>query len=128
MKSNKFWFFIFGGVVLACVVLMLQSLRAPANYALIYKDGVLTETVNIAAITEPRSILVERGNYDTASKGYNYLEAERGRIRMSVADCPDGICMRQGWVSSPATPIVCLPNRVVVTLEGGDADVDAVAG
>ena len=47
---------------------------------------------------------------------------------MVWADCPDQICVHQSWSSSPAKPIVCLPNRVTVLLVGGDGEVDGVLG
>ncbi|MCL2662854.1 MAG: NusG domain II-containing protein [Oscillospiraceae bacterium] len=130
MKTNKFWIFVFGGVVLVASVAAVLLWRTPATYARIYKDGELTETVNLAAGTEPFGLLVECGNYDTSGKNFNYLEVEHGRMRVSSADCPDGICIRQGWVSGGLLPIVCLPNRLVVTFDGGGSglDVDAVAG
>ena len=34
--------------------------------------------------------------------------------------------MRMGWTSSPAKPIVCLPNGVTVTVTGGGGEEDAV--
>ena len=129
MKTNKFWLFILGSVVVIASVVAVLLWRAPAAYARIYKDGELTDVVNLAAVTEPFGLLVEGGNYDIANRGYNYLEVEHGRIRVQSADCPDGICIRQGWVSGGLLPIVCLPNRLVVTFDGdgNGFDVDAVA-
>jgi hypothetical protein len=130
LKTNKFWVFILSGVVVIASIAAVLLWRAPVSYAHIYKDEILTETVNLAAVTEPFELLVEYKNDDTANRGYIYLEVEHGRIRVSKADCPDGICIRQGWVSGGLLPIVCLPNRLVVTFDGGGSefDVDAVAG
>ena len=61
--------------------------------------------------------------------GINVVEVEYGRIRMLEADCPDGACVRLGWVSSGVIPIVCLPHRVIIELHGGNGtDIDAVVG
>ena len=130
MKSNGFWIFILGGVSVASVVVALILGQVPQSYARIYKDSELTETVNLAAVTGSITITVESSVSAGGISGLNVIEAERGRIRMLKADCPDGICKRQGWISGGVMPIVCLPNRVVITLEGGesDADVDAVVG
>jgi len=130
IKTNKFWFLVLGGVVLAASVVAVLLWSVPTNYARIYRDGELTEVVNLAAVTEPFRLLVECGNYDTASKNFNLLEVEHRRIRVSMADCLGGLCIRQGWVSGGLIPIVCLPNRLVVTFdgEGSRYDVDAVAG
>jgi hypothetical protein len=127
--TNRFWIFILGGVVFVASVAAMFLWSAPAAYARIYKDGVLTEVINLAAVTEPFGLLIEADSSDNTSHGYNYLEIEHGRVRVSRADCPDGICVRQGWVNGGLIPIVCLPNRLVVTFDGGSGlDVDAVAG
>lgn len=35
--------------------------------------------------------------------------------------CPQGICSHVGWIEHPGDAIVCLPNRLVLTIVGGDA-------
>ena len=131
VKSNKFWLVILGGVVvLAAVVAMLLG-QVQSSYAFIHKDGALTDTVNLSAVTVAHTIDVVSGaDADGSSDIVNVLEVEQGRIRMLYANCPDGTCIRQGWNSGGITPIVCLPNRVVVTFDGtgSGADVDAVVG
>lgn len=60
--------------------------------------------------------------------GGNTVTVEGGRVYMSDADCPDRICIETGDASR-AKPIVCLPNGVVVTVEGEEASgLDAIAG
>ena len=127
IKSNRFWLIVLGGIVLVSVIatLLLRqafAVHAPAGLAHIYQNGSLTETVNLVEVSEPYTINIIGGT------GFNVIEAERGRIRMLEANCPDGICVRQGWVSGGMIPIVCLPHRVVITLEGVDTDIDAVVG
>jgi len=124
LKSNRFWLIILGGIVIISAFIAFLLWQVPASYAYIYHDGRLTETVNVAAVTDPFTITVENGG------DKNVIAVEQGRIRMLSADCPDGICVRQGWISGGAFPIVCLPNRVVITLEGatGGSGVDAVVG
>ena len=46
----------------------------------------------------------------------------------SFADCPDKLCVHQKAVSRDGESIICLPNKVVVSIEGGeDREMDAVA-
>ena len=129
-KTNKFWICIFGIVVIAAGIVTFFLMRVPANYVHIYKSGTLTETVNLAAVTESFVIVVSSNDGADHTVGHNVLEVEQGRIRMLSADCPDGTCVRQGWVRSGLMPIVCLPNRVVVVFEGvlRELNVDAVVG
>ena len=131
MKSNKFWIILLGSVIAGSVVVALFLRQAPVSYARIYKDGIqITDTVNLLAVTESYSIVIDSTIETGSAEGLNIVEVDHGRIRISNADCPDRICIRQGWVSSGLVPIVCLPNRVVITFEGdsGDTGVDAVVG
>lgn len=57
----------------------------------------------------------------------NVLQIKDGRADMTSADCPDKLCVHQRAVSKQNETIVCLPNKVVVEIIGGQkADVDAL--
>ncbi len=43
-------------------------------------------------------------------------EIREGKIRMLRSTCPHQVCVQQGWTSSPATPIVCVPRRVFIRI------------
>ena len=60
------------------------------------------------------------GRHTFTDGGDTYtLEVAQGRVRMLDIDCPDHICVKTGWVSGDV-PIVCLPNRLIVEVRGGD--------
>ena len=60
--------------------------------------------------------------------GSNTLIVENGEAWISEANCPDKLCMGFGKISKKGEIIVCLPNRLIVVIEGGEeAEVDAVA-
>lgn len=46
----------------------------------------------------------------------NTLVIKDGKADMSKADCPDQICVKQEPVSTVGDAIICLPNRVVITI------------
>lgn len=53
----------------------------------------------------------------------NVCEIKNGEVKMTEANCPDHLCMKQPAVGSAGGYIVCLPNKVVIQGEGeGDAD------
>lgn len=57
----------------------------------------------------------------------NHLVIQDGQADMIEADCPDQICVDQKTISKNKESIVCLPNKVIVEVVGGeDADLDAV--
>ena len=122
-KSNSFWVAVLCGILAVCAAAAFALNRTPAQIALIYLDGRIIESFDLSGLSQPITLTVEAGT------GFNAIDIERGRIRVSEADCPDGFCVRQGWVHGGAVPIVCLPHRLVIRFEGGGMpDVDAVAG
>lgn len=59
--------------------------------------------------------------------GHVHVQVSNHTVRVLDAGCPDRICERTGPVSSPGSVIACVPNGVVVRVEGrGDAGLDAV--
>lgn len=53
--------------------------------------------------------------------GENLLVIRGGEAFVESADCPDGLCVHQGKISSTGESIICLPHRVVVEIIGADA-------
>ena len=126
MKSTKFWLILTGTLLLlsaAAGAFLWFGRGGEAQTALVCQDGVCIRTIDLSQVEEPYSFTVEWED------GYNIIEVERGRIRVSEADCPDRICVRRGWMWDSAAPIACLPHRLVIQLEGGgDSGIDGVAG
>lgn len=48
--------------------------------------------------------------------GVNRLSVKNGEIACTYADCPDQICVSQGYISAQTETIVCLPHRMIVTI------------
>ena len=47
------------------------------------------------------------------------LEVKNHRIAFISSDCPDKVCIHNGWLSREGEQAICLPNRVSVTLTDG---------
>ena len=122
MKSNRFWIFLLSLTVVVCLgAIMLLSLRAaPGTVAEVYQNGVFLQTLRL---DEPVGYTLFAAN-----GGSNTIVVQDGRICVSHATCPDQVCVNQGWVNTDATPIVCLPNQLVIQVKGGEQDLDAAAG
>ena len=58
----------------------------------------------------------------------NVCEIKDGEVKMTEADCPDHLCMKQPAVGSAGGYIVCLPNRVVIQGEGDSDSQDSESG
>ena len=64
---------------------------------------------------------------ENGGKVTNVVEVKNGEVSVTEADCPDKICVNHRAVSRNGESIVCLPNKVVVSVEGGEGEVDGVA-
>jgi hypothetical protein len=60
--------------------------------------------------------------------GKTLVEIRGGRVRIKEAPCSNKICIHEGWIDKGS--IICLPNKVVVTVSRpeNDKDPDAVSG
>jgi len=65
--------------------------------------------------------LSENGEYPL-NGGTNILVIEDGCAYISEADCPDKRCMEQGRIHYTGQCLTCLPNKLTVTVEGGEDD------
>lgn len=65
-------------------------------------------------------------DYETKNH-YNILVIENGKADITEASCPDGICEDHNPISKNGETIVCLPNKVVVKIEGDGNEVDTAA-
>ena len=117
--------------ILAALVLILAGSAAflllrPKNgghVARISLDGQVVEEIDLSRVEQPYTLTLEGpGGFS------NTITAEKGRICVSKAGCPDQICVHQGYISDGTTPIVCLPNRLIIEITGGGSGLDAAAG
>ncbi|HYW68542.1 MAG TPA: NusG domain II-containing protein [bacterium] len=59
--------------------------------------------------------------------GVTVVELAGGTARVVSSPCPHRLCVKMGAVSAPGRSVVCVPNRVAVTVVGeGPASTDAV--
>ncbi len=56
------------------------------------------------------------------NNGSNILVVENGEAWVSEANCPDKVCMGMGKISRNGEFIACLPNRLLVVVEGAAED------
>ena len=84
--------------------------KATGDTVRIEVDGRLYQR---AALFKDQEIPVK----NSAGEVTNLVQIENGEVYMKEADCPDHLCIRQGHIRSQNASIVCLPNRVVVSVE-----------
>jgi hypothetical protein len=105
----------------AAILRRADTLASPV--ARISQDGALVREIALDQVSARFSfdVFTQDGHSNTVS-------VDRGRICVSHADCPDLICVAQGWITDSATPIVCLPHKLMIDITGGGSGLDAVTG
>lgn len=56
--------------------------------------------------------------------GETEVEVAEDKVRIISSPCPDKDCVNQGWIKKPGQVLVCLPNRVVIKIEGESFEKD----
>ena len=123
MLKTRIWIVL---IAAAAVVLALLSLRLLTGgqegtvVEVIQYNAVLRE-IDLSAVTEEYSFEVK-----WIDGGSNTVCVQPGRICISEADCPDKLCVSQGWLSDEVFPIVCLPHRLIIRVKDA-GQLDAAA-
>ncbi len=100
-------------VLIAVLILLGAALFAAmrsggeARQATVYLEG---RTVWSCALTS-------EGEFEISGVR---VVVENGCARIAQSDCPDLCCVKSGEISRAGESLVCLPNRVSVTLSGED--------
>lgn len=124
-RATKWALALLVGVAVLCIwAIKVQLDRAePGAVAKIYLDGALIQTIDLNEAGTAYTFPIE-----SEGGGTNLILVEHGRIRVKEANCPDRVCVHQGWISDDSIPIVCLPHKLVIRVEGGGDDIDAATG
>ena len=102
---------------------LLLRPKGEGQVARITLNGKVVEEIDLSRVEQPYTLTLEGpGGFS------NTITVEKGRICVSKAGCPDQICVHQGYISDGTTPIVCLPNRLIIEITGGGSGLDAAAG
>jgi len=122
MKTDRLYLVFLGGIAALCLlcIVLIPLFASPGTVAEVYQNGTFLRTLSL---DEPVEYALMSSN-----GGSNTITVRDGRICVSHATCPDQVCVKQGWVNTDATPIVCLPNGLVIQVKGGDRTIDGQTG
>lgn len=97
--------------VVTIVLLIPHFIGSNTLEAEIAVDGEIIKTINLNDVN---------GFYEftTDTEPSVTITAEKGKIRVSDAECPDKLCVNFGWLDSDGDMAVCLPAKVTVSVKG----------
>lgn len=113
-------------IVLFCILLIAGTSLSLISYTSasagekveISVDGELYGTYRLS---ENQVIEVHQGD------ALNKITIKDGYVQMSYSTCKNQVCIHDGRINKTNQSIVCLPNRVVVEIKGGEEDFDAIS-
>ena len=108
-------------ILLAGGFWLIQYMNAGQKEAVlqIYQNG---ELIGEYELSQPQTIPVT-GIDDS----YNLVLIEDGMVRVTDADCPDQLCMKQRSISRNGESIICLPHKLVLQIHAKEeSTLDAV--
>jgi hypothetical protein len=111
--------FIFVLAVVSICMIVRGSQKSSDSYvsgtvAEIYQNGELYQTLNLDSCGDMSfTIYGDDGCFNT-------IQVQDGYIGITSASCPDKLCVHQGYINTSLLPITCLPNRVVIVVNGSE--------
>ena len=116
--STKKLIIIIAAAVIICLAVYIAAVRlAPhGDIAVISVNGEEYKRIDLSKVKEPYELRIE------TEYGVNIVLVEPGAISVLSADCPDKICVYQGRLTQAGLPIICMPHRLVISIEGGQTD------
>lgn len=98
---------IFLAVIFVSVVLINRFLNIKGSRVVVNANGKRYEySANQSGVYKVQGTL-----------GFTTFEIKDERVHILDSPCQNKICVNQGW----ASPLVCLPNDVIITLENDSA-------
>ena len=86
-------------------------------------EGETIAEYELSTLTGPVTLVVDEAPYPLT------IQAEPGRIRITESACPSQDCVHTGWISRAGQQIICLPDKLVISLSGsGSQEFDAISG
>ena len=111
--------------VAAAVALLFALRQESGNFlsATVVLDGETIAQYDLSTLTKPVTLEVDGASYPLT------IQAEPGRIRIAESACPSQDCVHTGWISRAGQQIICLPDKLVISLSGsGSQEFDAISG
>lgn len=110
MKLTRFDLFIIIGFLILSGLGIFFMPKKQGSKVVVKVDGQVLYTKSFSKETTQKKI-------ETAY-GYNLLEIGPDYVQVISASCPNKLDVKQGKISRVGESIICLPNHLLVTIEG----------
>ncbi len=120
LKNDLILIFSIIVISLLSIIIILASSKH-GNYVTVEQNGIV---IAVLQIDKNQKYNI----YNENNKIENTILIENEQVSMIYADCPDKICEKHRAIKNNNESIICLPNKVIVTVTNNlENEVDGVA-
>ena len=113
MKNKNDLILIVGLLIIGAVfAVSFFATRKTGNIVTVAVDG---EIVATYSLDEDLTDVIELSDGES-----NTITITDGKVAVTDATCPDKLCVHMGTISKKGQTIVCLPHKLVVSIENHD--------
>ncbi len=119
---NKNDFKLIFGIIIICLIFIIIMNFIPKNQAKIakiYHNNELVLKIDLS-LKENKKYVVD------GDKGKVKIVTKNGKIKVEEENSDLHLCSKQGYIENTYETIICLPNKVVIEIEGKKKDIDTV--
>jgi len=111
------WFIIILFFALIIISMKLLWNLPQGQYLEIYKNNEILATYSLnQQITKTIS----------GAKGETKITINNGKVRFSSAPCAKKYCIHQGWINKASQIIICIPNKISISILGSNKNYDSI--
>jgi hypothetical protein len=116
-------------VIIIAIVIVI-SIASAVGFTIVNNARSYDEKVAVISVDgKPyKTVSFDKNQAETidikSELGTNIIKIENNKIGVVDADCPDKVCIHDGFVEKPGQMLVCLPNKVVIEIKGQKQAVD----
>ena len=87
---------------------------------IIRSDGEIVQQIPLNKTTEIITTIKSK-------EGTITMQVKNGKVHIIESTCHDKLCIKQGWISKTGESIVCLPNRISISITGEEKnEIDSI--
>ena len=118
-KRNDILLILIVLIVALALWLFVHITADNGAWVVVSRDG---QEIARYALDEDQSINI------ADESGTNLLVIAGGQADITEADCPDELCVHQPMISKSGQTLICLPHKLIVSIEGGEeSKIDSIA-
>ncbi len=109
MKKSDIVFIILAALLIGGAFLAFELISGNYGRMVVIEEG--NEVVGSYSLSEDRTVEVQ------GPLGISTVVIEHGQVYMADSPCSNKICLDMGRISEKGDSIICLPNRIYITIQ-----------